>query len=1586
MCASLYTATWHALPAHASVPPPDSIATYAGGVGSGLATLIGQQPGGVAVHGTVLYVADDNYDVVRAIDMNSGQETVVAGGALPPGCTEPCPATSAFIFPQGIAVDAAGNNLYITDFGQTLQGVVRKVDLITGTMYTFAGGGAGCAEPCTAASATTVTPDDVTVDGAGNVFFADFGDNRVRKVDTLGQITTIVGSGNVSGASGVAVDSSGNVYFSDFNHDVVKRLDHITSAITVFAGGGGSLGDGGPATSASLYRPIGLRLDTAGNVYIAERGNGRVRKVDTAVTPVITTYAGGGALGDGNPANMAHLSSPTAVALDGTGNLFIADFYDLRVRRVDHTSPFNISTFAGLGTPCGPAGDGGQALAAQVCQPAGMTFDGAGNLYFADVPNGRIRKITPAGVVSTVAGGGTGTAEGIPATSASLNKPNAVVVDTTGRLFIADTYNHKIRMVNGAGIISTIAGNGVNGYNGDNQPATSAELYLPSGVAVNGLGDVFIADQANSRVRKVDHATQVITTVAGTTTPGFSGDSGPGTSAQLNNPISVALDGAGSLYISDNGNWRVRKVTAGIITTYAGGGAPSCPASSGNGDGLPAICASLSYPQQISIDAAGRLFIANGLTRVVSSDGYISTLAGCNYGVDPGCLFNFVEGGIATSVNVGAASVALDAGHNAFIGSGTHIWRVQAPLAPASPSAVMATAGDSQVSVSWTGGAANGNPVYRYTVTPYRGVTPLTPIQVTGYPLPTSTTINLANGPSYTFNVSASNAFGASPDSPASNAVVPSLAPVGRINTHAGSVGSGSALLLGQMPYSLALAGPGSHLYAGDWANGVVRDINTGTGQEGALAGEVAFGYSGDGGPATSAMIQGAGAMVNCGPGLTYIADTYNYVIRQVDGGGVITTIAGNGNPGYSGDGGPAISASLSRVFGLACRSGGGLYISDSDNGAVRILDAVGKIETWWSGFSFPTGIVEVNGLDNVDVSDSGSLSIVANLTDTLATLVAGTINSPGYAGDNGPARSAKLNHPRGLARDNGWLFIADTSNHRVRAVDSVGQITTVAGTGMQGFSGDGPDATAAQLNLPTDVAVDTSTFICNHALYIADSGNFRVRSTSGQQCSNNHPITTVAGNGTPSLSGDGGPALQAQLGNPFAIAVDAAGNQFIADASNNVIRKIDPTGVISTVVGTGLSGPLGDNGPALSATLSQPRGVALNAAGDIFISDTLDQRVRKVDHVTHAITTIAGTGTAGFSGDGSSGTNAQINLPQAVVVDGTGNVYIAEYGNDRVRKVTPGGVITTFAGNGLNGYGGDGGAATAAKLNHPRGLAVDAGGNVLIADSGNNRVRKVTPGGVISTVAGNGVAGIGGDNGAAISAELNYPAGLAVDGPGGVYIADTHNQSIRLVDASGRISTVVSECGVNAAFYGDGGQAALAHVNLPIGVAVDAYGNLFIADVNDNRVRGATGLAGIRPASCPSLGGVSGTRNASQSSATTGPGGVRIADGGGSARRFMFDAVLPGRVTSSSSQLTLVPSRHQDVQSAPVKPPAAAQPAPPLARPVPASKSSPLPLPAQHAPSGGATGTSYLAVIVVLLANAALVMLAVRRRRHRLS
>jgi sugar lactone lactonase YvrE len=352
---------------------------------------------------------------------------------------------------------------------------------------------------------------------------------------------------------------------------------------------------------------------------------------------------------------------------------------------------------------------------------------------------------------------------------------------------------------------------------------------------------------------------------------------------------------------------------------------------------------------------------------------------------------------------------------------------------------------------------------------------------------------------------------------------------------------------------------------------------------------------------------------------------------------------------------------------------------------------------------------------------------------------------------------------------------VAESANAQI-ALPGPGIINTVAGDGVQGYSGDGGLATNAKLSVPSSVAVDSSGNI-----YFADYGNERIRkvtATTGD-------ISTVAGNGTQGYSGDGGPAVNAELDEPLGVAVDSSGNIYFADEGNYRIREVKASsGYIYTVAGDGTPGYSGDGGPATSAELYCPAGVAVDTSDNIYFGDICTHRVREVTASTGIIATVAGNGIAGYSGDGGAATGAELDTPFGVAVDASFNIYIGDYAENRVRKVTAStGDISTAAGDGILGYSGDGGAATSAELDDPYGVVVDIAGNIYIADRGNSRIREVIAStGIISTVAGDGTAGYSGDGGAATSAEINNPEGVAVDAPGNIYIADTSNNRIRAV------------------------------------------------------------------------------------------------------------------------------------------------------------------------------------------------------------
>jgi uncharacterized protein (TIGR03437 family) len=663
----------------------------------------------------------------------------------------------------------------------------------------------------------------------------------------------------------------------------------------------------------------------------------------------------------------------------------------------------------------------------------------------------------------------------------------------------------------------------------------------------------------------------------------------------------------------------------------------------------------------------------------------------------------------------------------------------------------------------------------------------------------------------------------------------PPATPVPALNTSIGQ------------PRKLAISGSNVYFSSG---NSVFKIDGSGTLT--LIAGNSRAGFSGDGGPAVNAQLNAPQGLALDAAGNLYIADSQNNRVRMVDTNGVITTFAGNGTvnpPGFWGDGGPAVNASLHLPTGVAVDSSGKVYIAAASDNTVRVVTTDGLINIF-AGSGYPgyygdyaatvsgntttvTNVgtatiatlfnpqdVAIGPNNSILIADAGNSAIRQVTSAGIIYTISGN-GSTGLSGD-GTAINLSMLAPFSVAADSsGNIYAAEFGTNRIRKLDTKGNITTAIGDGNQGFAGDGGPANKVEMNLPTGVAVDPSGNIL-----FADSLNNRIRKLA------NGSVNTIAGNGVLSHSGDGGAATGAQLNTPLGVAVDAAGNTYIADTANNVVRRVDSKGVISNFAGTGTAGSSGDGSAATGAQLSGPQGLAVDSAGNLYIADTQNHRVRKVAGGT--ISTVAGSGTAGFAGDGAAAGGAQLNLPFGVAVDSAGNLYIAEFGNNRVRKVTAGGTINTIAGNGVFGYSGDGGQATGAMLNGPQGVAVDTLGNVYIADTANNRVRQVAPNGTIATVAGTGIAGFS-DGGSAVKAQVGNPVAVAVDSTGNLFIADGSSR-VRKVFVSGLIQSIAGNG--TKGYTGDGGIATSATLSGPSALAVNSAGNVWVADTLNNAVR----------------------------------------------------------------------------------------------------------------------------------------------------
>lgn len=610
-----------------------------------------------------------------------------------------------------------------------------------------------------------------------------------------------------------------------------------------------------------------------------------------------------------------------------------------------------------------------------------------------------------------------------------------------------------------------------------------------------------------------------------------------------------------------------------------------------------------------------------------------------------------------------------------------------------------------------------------------------------------------------------------------------------RMATVAGSsrLGDGNAATSVPLRYPYGVAqDTAGNIYFADASDNRVRRVGT-DGKISTVTGNGVEGFGGDGGPATQAMLDTPeGIRLDAKGANLYIGDYNNNRVRMVVlATGVITTVAGNGDYHYSGDKGPAIQAGLD-PDDIAIDASGNIYIADYLNNRVRKVSAA-----------------------------DGSINTIAGLA------------APGNSGDNGPAVAAALDGPTGISVDaqNNVYFI-DYINNRVRKINqSTGVITTVVGTGGFGYGepsydGNGGPATSALLAYPFSTAVEPN----GNLLVLCVFELWRVLASNGT-------IQFVAGSDTFAFAGDGGSPMNAKFA--FPVYVTAAPNDdiLLADAGNYRVRRID-AGIINTVAGTSIL----DGIPATTAFLNQPDGLVLDGKGGFVIGDTGDSRVRAVPS-TGIIANVTGTGVRGSD-------PGELWFPRGVAFDSQGNLYIADDYNDRVMRLPAGSAIMVAAGNGNEGFGGDGGQANQATLNSPTGVAVDTAGNVYVADNGNERVRMIDLNGDISTLAGNGNPMFLGDNAPAKNAQLD-PNDVALDGAGNLYVADMYNHRIRKINLTTKIITTVAGIG-SPGYSGDGGPATSAQLKFPTSMAVDAAGNLYIADEGNSVVRRVSAATGV--------------------------------------------------------------------------------------------------------------------------------------------
>lgn len=592
--------------------------------------------------------------------------------------------------------------------------------------------------------------------------------------------------------------------------------------------------------------------------------------------------------------------------------------------------------------------------------------------------------------------------------------------------------------------------------------------------------------------------------------------------------------------------------------------------------------------------------------------------------------------------------------------------------------------------------------------------------------------------------------------------------------------------------------------------------------------------------------------------GNLYVADTANNIIRRITPAGVVTTFAGfAGVPGSTDGAGAA--ARFNGPSGVAVDSSGNVYVADQGNNTIRVITSAGVVSTLAGAsgvagasdgtgsaarFNYPSGVA-VDAAHNVYVADRGNDTIrMITVGGTVSTL-AGTAGVAGST--DGTGASASFYAPFALAVDGiGNVIVADTGNDTVRIINSVGVVSTLAGTAGVAGSADGVGA-AARFNRPFGVTVDGSG-----NAYVTDTLNGTLRKvTSGGV------VTTLAGSAGLTGSADGTGAA-ARFYHPAGVVADVSGHLYVSDVGNYNIRAITPSAVVTSVAGLAPTRGSAD-GVGSAASFTTPLGVAADSSGNVYVADTNNSTIRKIS-AAGVVVTLAGAARSTGAVD-ATGSAARFTYPTSVSVDGSGNVYVADYGNDTIRKVTAAGVTTTLAGT-AGSSGAVDATGAAARFSSPFGVAVSGTGTVYVADTGNDTIRMITPAGVVSTLAGT-AGSVGAVDGTGAAARFHYPNGVAVDGSGNVYVADTMNSTIRKITPSGVVITLAGTAGSVGSVDGTGAAARFAY---PSGLAVDAGGNVFVADTGNSTVRkitpagvvttiiGAAGRQKVVPGSLPAL------------------------------------------------------------------------------------------------------------------------------------
>jgi sugar lactone lactonase YvrE len=1295
------------------------------------------------------------------------------------------------------------------------------------------------------------------------------------------------GSGNGTGATaffsepnGVVTDVLGNIYVADTYNNLIRKVTP-EGVVTIFAGkniGGASNGKG---TSASFNYPRGLAFDSAGNFYIVDSNNNLIRKITPDGT--VSTFAGNGSSGAANgTALQASFSSPTGIALDENGNIFIGDTENNMIRKI--TPEGVVSTLAGSG---GYGADNGDGASATFLRPEGLAVDADGNVYVADTYNHMIRKITPAGVVSTFAGSSAQGSKNGKGSDASFNYPSSVTIDNYGNLYVADKNNSSIRMITADGTVTTIAGNG--GAETIDGIGTTAGFRAPAGVYADSYGNLYVTD-ANT-IRKLnltgytvtpalsagllfDNATgkisgtaiettsAVVYTVTGVNANGYStaqvtiDTKTPETPPVINSFFPVAAAPGGFITITGENFTGTTSVQIGgkpassftvlsptVITAKLGDGLTGKDVKvtnvygTGTRNGFTILQSpSISYPGAKEYNTGINitpLTVTNSGSKIPNALlGQVTTWAGTN---PP-------NGG--SSVFSQPGGITADAAGNLYIVDMNYGQGIIQKITPAGVVTVLAGHTGGQPadgtgtaagfgSIRWIAADASGNLFVSETWrNKIRKVTPLG--VVTTFAGSGIAANNNGTGISAGFNAPSGVAFDAAGNlyvADAGNYKIRKITPAGIVTTFAGSGEAG------------AVNGAAANAKFG-WLTGMVVDKlgNVYVSELGNLIRKITpdgtvSTFAGSGSPGA---VDGTGtaASFNAPQGLSideagniYVADHDNHQIRKITPGGVVSTITGNAAAGFSN--GLGKNALFNSPYGMVITTGGDLYIAEEINRTIR------KVAL--SGYNVSPDLPEGLTMDGSGTISGKPLKISPATNYTVTA-----INN---AGSSSSTINIKVTVPK----------IAPVVTSFTPKAASAGSVITITGnnfTGATAVSIGGAAVAGYYVLSPTQIIAVVSSGSASGSIKITNP--YGSASTIGftfnkpPQISYTNNLTFVAGTAiTPLSPNNTGTAVPAAVylnttlfagnsqgyygsvngtgpgssfNNPGGLAIDGVGNIYVADVNNNMVRKITPAAVVTTFAGTGYYGSTNDTGT--KASFYSPCGVVSDASGNLYVADFFNNRIRKITP-QGAVTTFAGNG-ANASVDGK-GLSASFNNPAAISIDGSGNLYVSESTGNRIRKITADGVVTTLAGS---TEGNANGTGNKAQFYFPRGIVSTLNGTIYVADTENNLIRQITPAGVVTTFAGTGKAG--NTNGTRLAASFNRPAAITVDVSGNLYVGE--KRDIRMIRTDGSVITLAGNNNYNSA-YTDG-VGTSANFSDPAGLVIDKSGNLLVADRSANMIR----------------------------------------------------------------------------------------------------------------------------------------------------